>query len=383
MTSRFLIALICILPSWSAGGGGSPEIEPDGLFQDGGSSAAIAIGLLVPSLAESDDFSEAVRRGAELAIRQANASGGYRGRLFSLEVRSCEGPWGRTSGEVVKLVYDEEAIAVVASVDGRNTHLAEQVATKTHVLLLSAWSGDPTLSRAYVPWFMHCVPDDVQQAEALLGAVFKTGAHQKVGLLVADTYDARTAAGQIEKAASKAAYPPISRIGFSSPEPDPDAVVSRVLAQRPDAVIVLGEPGEAVALMRVLRQRQPSIGLYSNLGLWKDPLWYAEGLGELEGTALISPEYLFSAAGKSFSGEYERAYRKPAPVPAAYAYDAVNLIIRSVQAVGPDRDVLRNGFATRNHNDGITGPFRFSSLGVRQAPVRLVRMGKNGPVPLN
>jgi branched-chain amino acid transport system substrate-binding protein len=380
MSFRFLIAIFCLMPAWSAGGGGSPEIGPDELSQSGGPSASITIGLLVPSLSESDDFSRAVRRGAELAVRQANASGGYRGRSFSLEVRSCEGPWGRTSGEVVKLVYDEEAIAVVAAVDGRNTHLAEQVATKTHVLLLSAWSGDPTLSRAYVPWFMHCVPDDVQQAEALLDAAFKTGGHKKVGLLVADTYDARTAAGQVEKAAAKAAYPPITRTGFSSPEPDPDAVINRVMAQKPDAVIVLGEPGEAVALMRMLRQKQPSIGLYSNLGLWKDPSWYAEGLKELEGMALISPEFWFTASGKNFSGEYERAHRIPAPVPAAYAYDAVNLIIRSVQAAGPDRDVLRSGFAARRHDDGITGPFRFSSLGVRQVPVRLVRMEKGGPV---
>jgi branched-chain amino acid transport system substrate-binding protein len=380
MFSRFVIALFCMLPAWSAGGGERPEIVATGLLPDSRHSGAIAIGLLVPSLSESDGFSRAVRRGAELAVRQANAAGGYRGQSFSLVVRSCEGPWGRTSGEVVKLVYDEEVIAVVAAVDGRNTHLAEQVATKTHVLLLSAWSGDPTLSRAYVPWFMHCVPDDVQQAEALLDAVFKPGGHKKVGLLVADTYDARTAAGQVEKAADKAAHPLITRTGFSSPEPDPDAVVRRVLAQKPDAVIVLGEPGEAVALMRMLRQKQPSIGLYSNLGLWKDPSWYAEGLKELEGTALISPEFWFSASGKNFSGEYERAHRTPVPVPAAYAYDAVNLIIRSVQAAGPDRDVLRSGFAARRHDDGVTGPFRFNSLGVRQVPVRLVRMEKGGPV---
>ncbi len=121
----------------------------------------IKIGLLI-----QNETSVAAKNGAELAILNANSKDD-KGIMFELVVKSMEGPWGTGSKQAVNLVFDEEVVAMLGSHDGRNAHLVEQVSAKSRVVFLSAWSGDPTLSQAFVPWFFNCVPNDFQQADAL------------------------------------------------------------------------------------------------------------------------------------------------------------------------------------------------------------------------
>ena len=127
----------------------------------------IKIGLLVR---DKNDIS--LINTAKLAMELANSQGGYKGRSIGLEFRSCDGPWGVGSKMAVDLIHEENVLLVVAAVDGRNAHLAEQVAAKSHVVLVDALASDPTLSRAYVPWYYRMVPDDKQQAEALMEEIY-------------------------------------------------------------------------------------------------------------------------------------------------------------------------------------------------------------------
>jgi hypothetical protein len=63
---------------------------------------------------------------------------------------SSEAAWGKASNELVKLVYDPDAIGVVAT-DRASAHLAEQIAVKALIPVV-AISGDRTLTSANVPW---------------------------------------------------------------------------------------------------------------------------------------------------------------------------------------------------------------------------------------
>ena len=150
--------------------------RPDKLVgqTSGNPSHNIKIGLLI-----QDSSYTSARNGAELAIRIANRKGGMNGRHFQLVVRSMEGPWGTGSKQAVNLIFEEEVWALLGSHDGRNAHLVEQVATKSTVVFLSAWAGDPTLSQAFVPWFFNCVPNDIQQAASLIEEIYEIRKLQK------------------------------------------------------------------------------------------------------------------------------------------------------------------------------------------------------------
>jgi len=66
----------------------------------------------------------------------------------------------------------KRSLALFGSHDSRNAHLVEQAATKSQVVFVSAWSGDPTLSQAFVPWFFNCVPNDYQQVASLIEEIY-------------------------------------------------------------------------------------------------------------------------------------------------------------------------------------------------------------------
>ena len=63
---------------------------------------------------------------------------------------SSEAAWGKASNELVKLVYDPDAIGVV-STDRASAHLAEQIAVKVLIPVV-AISNDRSLTSANVPW---------------------------------------------------------------------------------------------------------------------------------------------------------------------------------------------------------------------------------------
>ena len=127
----------------------------------------INIGLLV-----QDKSSLAAKQSAELAIKMANNDGGINGCQIQLLTKDMEGPWGTGSKQAIKLVFEDKVWALLGSHDGRNAHLVEQAATKSIVVFISAWSSDPTLSQAFVPWFFNCVPNDRQQADAMTEEIF-------------------------------------------------------------------------------------------------------------------------------------------------------------------------------------------------------------------
>ena len=168
-----------------------------GYSQDQTQQSSINIALLV-----SDSSNIRYIWDAEQAVVKANKSGGYQNQNFKLVVRSAEGLWGTGSKESVAFVYEDEVCAIVGSLDGRNAHLAEQVAAKSQLSYIEAYATDPTLSQAFVPWFMRVVPNDDQQAEALVELIIKNGGGE-IGILSTDTYDARYAVKSLTKEATR------------------------------------------------------------------------------------------------------------------------------------------------------------------------------------
>ncbi len=70
---------------------------------------------------------------------------------------SSETAWGKSSTELVNLVYQYGAIGLVAT-DRASAHLAEQIAVKTFLPVI-ALSSDRTLTRTNIPWIFRPGPD--------------------------------------------------------------------------------------------------------------------------------------------------------------------------------------------------------------------------------
>ncbi|MBZ5623940.1 MAG: hypothetical protein LAQ69_35330 [Acidobacteriia bacterium] len=87
----------------------------------------------------------------------------YGGR-YALTPVSSDAPWGKASSALVKLIYEDHALALVAG-DRNSSHLAEQIAVKAFLPAV-ALSADGTLTSVNIPWIFR-LPADTQMADAV------------------------------------------------------------------------------------------------------------------------------------------------------------------------------------------------------------------------
>ena len=86
------------------------------------------------------------------------------GKHLSLIAIPSETSWGKASEDLVKAVYQEHVLALIA-LDRLSSHLAEQIAVKSFVPVV-AISSDRALTSTNIPWIFR-LPQDAPLSQAL------------------------------------------------------------------------------------------------------------------------------------------------------------------------------------------------------------------------
>ena len=336
------------------------EAQTSNIHDSSYPAEAIKLGLLIP-----EHEALAAKDGAELAIREANNEGGYEGRPFNLITHSTEGPWGTGSTVSVSMVFDDDVVAIIGSLDGRNAHLVEQVATKTRVAFLSSWETDMSLSYAFVPWYFRCIPDDHQQAIALIQEIYRKRKITNVAIIGTEDYDSRVAVQSFVKTADSMKIPPPRQFLSESSGLDFEKVLQEIDQSGIEAVILFGKPSLASYILPGLKQQNKNLAIFGSLSIIDDQKASSPDWNLYEGMTLISSGYWFTEKGIAFQKRFLEAYGYyPGPA-AAYAYDGINLIIDVIKKSGADRNKIIDSFAGTDYKEGITGEIRFDEHGNR------------------
>lgn len=321
----------------------------------------ISIGLLIPDLSHKDLVAS-----AELAIEQANAAGGYKNREFRLQVRTTEGFWGAGSKESVGLVYEDGVCAIIGSLDGRNGHLAEQVAAKSQLTYIETYATEPTLSQAFVPWFMRVVPNDNQQASVLVAQIESEGGG-KTGILSARDYDARYAVKSLTTAlAGKTGKTPLL-IEVDSEILPQNEIIDKILDSHLDHLVIPFDTDYMESLIKGLGKECPDLRIYGTLHLAmgmenREPAW-----DSLEGMYMLN-------------GQFDRAKHPVLPNKrSAYVYDAVSMVIHAIYQVGTGREPIAEYLLKSVHSEGSTGSISFDKMGNRLDAATLIQIREGRP----
>ena len=338
----------------------------------------IKIGLLIP-----DKEALAAKHGAELAIRKANEKGGFSGHPFHLVVRSTEGPWGAGSKESVSLVFEDEVLAIMGSLDGRNAHLAEQVATKTRLIFLSSWATDMTLSKAFVPWYFRCVPNDKQQAISLIQEIYVKRKIKNVAIIGTEDYDSRNAVTAFVKAAKLRDITPPEQFLYKASRQNFREIRTAIEKNNIKAIVLFGKPAFALEIIPLFRQYNMKQAVFGSLSIMDDQKASSPDWSILEDIIMISSDQWFTEKGIAFQKEFKEVYGyQPGPV-AAYAFDGINVIIEVIKNAGPDRDKIIDAFSKIDYRDGITGEIQFDKNGNRIGKPGLMRVKDGNPLVIN
>lgn len=334
----------------------------------------IKIGLLV-----SKSNSLEAKYGAEMAIVDFNKNRKENNPSFQLITRSMEGPWGTGSKEAVNLVFNEKVWAILGSHNGRNAHLVEQVIAKTHVVFVSAWAADQSLSQAFVPWYFSCVPNNQQQSSLLINEIYS---HQKSGKVVVisdDEYDSENALNSFIKALKAKSIPEPIQIFYSNSNLNYETLVNQINQTNCAAVILLGQSEASIKIIKMMRQKKMTQKIYGSLSVLSENESTHFNLIDYENVVLVNPGYWTNGKGNNFSKSFENKYGwKPGPV-AAFAYDGITGIVEAIEKSNFNKEKLQQTLSEIEF-DGLTGNISFDKNGNSKELSGLVEIKNGSPV---
>ncbi len=328
----------------------------------------IKIGFLAPLTGPGQDEAKGLLEAAQLAIEDEAASPLPEGRRLSIVPRDQSGPWGRASNEIVRLVYEDQAVAIVTALDGGSAHLAEQVGNKVGIPIVTL-STDPTTTQINLPWIFRLGPTDTQQARAFVRDIYVARALKHVMLITENGHDGRVGGEEFQKAARELNTPPVIQLAIDASDWNPDSVVSQILTQKPEALVFWTGHETAARLAPRFRSALPTAPIY---------LCQEAAQGTLEGDHeniwIVTSRFAASPLRESFERRYRvRAGIFPSPA-AAQAYDAVRILAAALRRSGPNRARLRDALATLSSFSGASGVIAFDHAGNDLSDVTLVRL---------
>jgi ABC-type branched-subunit amino acid transport system substrate-binding protein len=257
--------------------------------------------------------------GLALALEEANAAGGYRGKPFRLVSRWSDSPWRGGASAVVKLAYEDRVFAIFGGIDGATTHLAEQVVAKALLPLIDPASWDETVNHASVPWMFSCAPGGGAIARWMVSRIGTA----PFTLVAGTDHDSRYLAGEIVKAGG----------GRVARRVDVSAGVRELGEKLEGPVMLVAGAAETRALAK---------GMPGGTRVVAGPAGRSRLCRELglEAAAL-------HVRDNGLTGRLEKRFSEAADDFSLLAYDAGVLAVQAVREAGMNRALIRDRLAVQ------------------------------------
>lgn len=345
---------------------------------------SVVIGLLAPLDRSHEAYiGQPMLLATELVIEEANAEGGYKGKPFKLVVRNDTGLWGASANEIVTFSYDDEAWAVIGTVDGANTHIAIRVALKTELPMMNVGDTDPTLVETKIPWVFRNIADDRQMAYTIAYHVYKERGFKKVAILRADNRYGRFGVGEFRSGSVRLKHPaPIEinyEIAFNHLNPDFTLQMKRLRKVKPDAVVLWADAGAGGHLVKKIREEGLSMPIFA-CDRVLDPKFLEIAGASAEGVVAAVPynPEADTEGLRHFRETYRERYGNDPGVYAAHAYDGARMVIEAIRRGGLNRYKIRDALAEMTCYEGVTGEIAMDHAYSDRGPVTLatVRDGR-------
>lgn len=350
----------------------------------------VRIGFLGPIAKQADQvFGLRMLHGAQLAIDEANARGGYGGIPFRLMVHDDYnnwqfgaeyGParptdpaiWGSPSDEAVKMIYDEKDWAIFGSISSESTHIILRVALKAEIPIVNSASTDPTIPETYIPWYFTDLQDDRVQCYTLARRIFTELGLKRVALLRVNNRYGRFGVLKFRDASRRLGHPVVIEQKFLPGDTDFRRELRIIRDSRADAIVLWGDQIPAAQILRQMRElgmKQRVFGSYRTLG---DDL-LAEAGPAAEGFEAVFPYDPTRTDPRwvDFNRRFESRFNEKPEQFASLAYDAMNALLASICQAGLNRARIHDALAQIYEYDGVTGHMVFDPNSKNVSPMVL------------
>lgn len=318
---------------------------------------AVNISFVGPLYDHPDEaFGKRMLNGAQLAVDEANAAGGYCGKPFKLILHNDSAIWGAASNEVVKSVYDDKAWAMFGSISGDTTHIALRVSLRAEIPLMNSAATDPTIPETLIPWYFNVLQDDRVQGYTLARRIYTELGLKRVALLRVNDRYGRFGVIKFRDASRRLGHPVVIEQKFMPGDTDFRRQLRVIQDSRIDAIVLWTDEHPAAMILKQMKElgmKQRVFGSHRVLGenLVKEAGPAADGL---EAVYPYDPSRE-DPRWRTFNATYEAKYGEKVDHFSALSYDAMHVLLNSICAAGLNRARIRDAFTALEKYDGVTG----------------------------
>lgn len=343
-------------------------------------SDTIVIGEVGSLTGSEATFGISARNGIEMAINEANAAGGVRGKKLTVRVYDSQGRPEEAAQATTRLITQDNVKVIIGEAASSVSMAMAEKAQAAKVPQITYTSTAPEVTQKGDYIFRVCFIDPFQ---GLVMAKF-TRENLKLSQVAVLTDNksaysiglAKVFIEEFEKSGGKIT----SNESYSKGDTDFRAQLTAIKQLKPEAVFVPGYYTDVGLIARQAREMGLKVPLLGGDG------WESEKLFELGGSALngsyFSNHYSLDNPDpllKEFAEKYQKVYGSLPDSVAALAYDATKLAVEAMKRA-PDLSgpALRDAIAATKDFPGVAGKITLNANrdAEKQAVVVKVENGK-------
>jgi ABC-type branched-subunit amino acid transport system substrate-binding protein len=356
-------------PEYNGAASMVPTVDPKDVTE-------VAIGFLGPIEDHKDiKLGRAMLHGAELAVNEANARGGYGGKPFRLRLHNDAATWGSSSNEIVKMVYDDKVWAMLGSISGDSTHIALRVSLRAELPIVNSAATDPTIPETIIPWILTAIQDDREQGYTLARRIYTDLGLKRVALLRVNERYGRFGVLKFRDASRRLGHPVVIEQKFMPGDKDFSRQLRVINDSRVDGIVLWTDAAEAGMILKQMREagmKQPVFGAARVVG---------DDLLQIAGPAADGLEAVYpfdpsrdDPAWLDFQKRFTAAYNEKVNSFSALGFDTMNILLDSICRAGLNRGRIRAALYSLERYKGVTGEMIFDPNAKNIAPLYLGKL---------
>ena len=358
----------------------------------------IRIGFLAPLYDHPEQvFGNRMLNGAQMAVDEANAGGGYCGKPFKIithndydnwqqssfataGVAKDSAIWGSASDDAVRMIYDDKVWAMFGSISSESTHIALRLTLRAETPLVNSASTDPTIPETIIPWHFTVLQDDRVQGYTLARHIYDELGLKRVALLRVNDRYGRFGVPKFRDASRRLGHPVVIEQKFRPGDTDFRHQLQVIEDSRVDAIVLwtdLAPTATILQQMRDLGMKQRVFGSHRTIG---------DEMVKLAGPAAEGFEAVFpydptrsDPRWLEFNAHYEARFHEKPDHFAALAYDQMQILLDAIRRAGLNKGRIRDALTGIETYKGVTGDMSFDPNCKNIAPLFLATV-HNGAI---
>ena len=339
----------------------------------------IVIGVYGPLTGGSAQYGINMRNNIEMFIDKVNSGGGINGRKIKLVVEDDGGNPSTGTAAVNKLIYKDQAIAILGGPLSTVNLAAMKETQKAGVPHIATSSGSPLITEQGNPWIFRVVPKDTVIAQVITSYAVKQAGFKRIALINDSSEYGKGGGEAVKKTLSQLGVQPVATETYNVGDKEFSGQLLKIKEANPDALIIWGVYLESALITKQARQLGINAQILAGTGI-NNPK-FVELAGDAAVGVMFSTPFVPNSS-EPYVQEYAKAYQaKFNAIPdmtGATGYDAAQLIVDAIKKVGTDKQKIADYLHQVKGFQGVTGTLTADQNGDFNHSAKVVRIGQGG-----